>query len=358
LETLLRDLSYGARLFRRQPGSTLLAVITLSLGIGANAVIYSLLHAVLLRPLPFPDAQRLVAIVDNFRADGQSNVPPTVPELLDLRAASRQLTGISFFDIRDVQTSGGTEPARAVSARIDSAFLGTIGVQPALGRLFVADDHTPGRDQVVILTDGFWRRNLAADPAAVGRRIIVNGAAHEIVGVLPAGFAFDYLSNEPIELYVPFPGDVAYRSRTGEFANVRRVTAIARLGPDVTLAQAAAEVGVMSERLRTDHPQLYRRGSDGQDRGFLMTVTPLREVIGGRARSVVLLLFGAVGLVLLIACVNTAQFLLARAVERQHEVSIRLALGAGRGRLLRQFLTEASLLALVATGLGLFRLSS
>jgi predicted permease len=355
LETLLRDLSYGARLFRRQPGSTLLAVITLSLGIGANAVIYSLLHAVLLRPLPFPDAHRLVAVVDNFRADGQSNVPPTVPELLDLRAASRQLTGISFFDVRDVQTSGGTEPARAVSARIDSAFLGTLGVHPALGRLFVAGDHTPGRDQVVILTDGFWRRNLAGDPAAVGRRIVVNGAAHEIVGVLPAEFAFDYLSSEPIELYVPFPGDAAYRSRTGEFAGVRRVTAIARLGPDVTLAQAAAEVEVVSERLRTDHPQLYRRGSDGQDRGFRMTVTPLREVIAGRARPVVLLLFGAVGLVLLIACVNTAQFLLARAVERHHEVSIRLALGAGRGRLLRQFLTEASLLALVATGLGLFQ---
>ena len=165
IRTILRDLSYGARLFRRQPTSTLLAVLTLSLGVGANAVIYSLLHAVLLRPLPFPDAHRLVAVVDNFRADGQSNVPPTVPELLDLRAASQQLTGISFFDIRDVQTRGGTEPARAVAARVDSAFLGTLGIQPALGRLFVADDHTPGRDSVVILSDRFWRRNLDADRA-------------------------------------------------------------------------------------------------------------------------------------------------------------------------------------------------
>lgn len=355
IRTILRDLSYGARLFRRQPTSTLLAVLTLSLGVGANAVIYSLLHAVLLRPLPFPDAHRLVAVVDNFRADGQSNVPPTVPELLDLREATQQLTGISFFDIRDVQTSGGTEPARAVAARVDSAFLGTLGIQPALGRLFVADDHTPGRDSVVILSDRFWRRNLDADPAAVGRRIVVNAVPYEIVGVLPAGFTFDYLSNEPIELYVPFPGDVAYRSRAGEFANVRRVTAIARLGPGVTMPQAAAEVETVSQRLRADHPQLYRRGSDGVDRGFVMTLTPLHDIVAGRGRSVVLLLFGAVGLVLLIACVNTAQFLLARAVERQHEVSVRLALGASRGRLLRQFLTEASLLAMMATALGLLQ---
>lgn len=355
IDTVARDLWYGARLFRRQPGATLLAVLTLSLGIGANAVIYSLLHAVLLRPLPFPDAHRLVAVVDNFHAVGQSNVPPTVPELLDLRAVSQQLTGISFFDVRDVQTSGGTEPARAVAARVDSVFLGTLAVRPAMGRLFVADDHTPGRDQVVILTDRFWRRNLDADAAAVGRRIVVNGADHEIVGVLPAGFAFDYLSAEPIELYLPFPGDVSYRSRTGDFANVRRVTAIARLKPGVTMAQAGAEVEAVSQRLRADHPQLYRRGSDGRELGFVMTLTPLHDVVAGRARSIVLLLFGAVGLVLLIACVNTAQFLLARAVERQHEVSIRLALGASRGRLLRQFLTEASLLAVVATALGLLQ---
>lgn len=355
IATVLRDLIYGVRLFRRQAGSTLLAVLTLSLGVGANAVIYSLLHAVLLRPLPFPDAQRLVAVVDNFRVDGQLNVPPSVPEVLDLRAASQQLTGISFYDIRDVQTSGGSEPARAVSARVDSAFLATLGVQPALGRLFVADDHTPGRDQVVILSDGFWRRNLNADSAAVGRHIVVNDMPYEIVGVLPAGFAFDYFSAEPIELYVPFPGDVSYRSRTGEFANVRRVTAIARLKPDVTMAQAAAEVETVSQRLLADHPQLYRRGSDGVDRGFVMTVAPLREIAAGSGRSVVLLLFGAVGLLLMIACVNTAQFLLARAVERQQEVSVRLALGASRGRLLRQFLTEASLLAIVATAFGLLQ---
>jgi len=355
IETLLRDLWYGARLFLRQPGTTFLAVLTLSLGIGANAVIYSLLHAVLLRPLPFPEAERLVAVVDNYRTDGVRNVSPTVPELLDVRAASRHLDALSFYDTRDVQVSGGTEPARAFSARVEAGFLGTLGVKPALGRLFTPEDHAPGRDRIVILTDAFWRRNFGADPEVIDHRIIVNGVANTVVGVLPPGFSFDYLSSEPVELYVPFPLSATYTSRSAEFANVRRVTAVARLKPGVTLQQASAEVHAVSQRLRADHPQLYRRGSDGQDLGFSMSLTPLREIVVGRARPIVVLLSGAVGLVLLIACVNTAQFLLARAVERQQEVAIRAALGAGAGRLLRQFLTEASLLAFVAAAVGILQ---
>ena len=355
IETLFRDLAYGARMFRRQPGTTFLAILTLSLGIGANTVIFSLLHAALLRPLPFPSADRLVAVVDNFRADGAVNVPPTVPELLDVRAATRTLDPISFFDMRDAQINGGTEPARVFSARIEAEFFRTLGVQPALGRLFAAGDHEPGRDRVVILSDSFWRRNFGADPAAVDRGIVVNGVPHTIVGVLPPGVTFDYFSAEPIELYVPFPMNPIYTQRTAEFANVRRVTAIARLRPDATLATASAELLAVSERLRADHAPLYRRGSDGQDLGFSISVTPLRDVVVGNTRRIVLMLFTAVGLVLLIASVNTAQFLLARAVERQPEVLMRTALGAGRTQLLRQFLTEALLLATIAAALGLLQ---
>jgi putative ABC transport system permease protein len=356
IETLFRDLAYGARMFRRQPGTTLLAVLTLSLGIGANTVIFSLLHATLLRPLPFPSADRLVAVVDNFRADGAVNVPPTVPELLDVRAASRTLDPISFFDMRDAQINGGTEPARAWSARIESEFFRTLGVQPALGRLFAPDDHESGRDRVVILSDSFWRRNFGADPGAVDRGIVVNGVPHTVVGVLPPGVTFDFFSAEPIELYVPFPMGPIYTLRTGEFANVRRVTAaIARLKPDATIDSATAELLTVSERLRASYTSLYRRGSDGQDLGFSMGVTPLRELVVGNTRPIVVMLFTAVGLVLLIACVNTVQFLLARAVERQPEVLIRTALGAGRVRLLRQFLTEALLLATIAAALGLLQ---
>ena len=355
IETLFRDLSYGARMFRRQPGSTALAVVTLSLGIGANTVIYSLLHAALLQPLPFPDPDRLVGVVDTYRIDGTANGPPTIPEILDVRTASRTLDPISFFDTRDAQINGGTEPARAFSARIEADFFKTLSVQPALGRLFTQADHEDDLNRVVILSDNFWRRNFGADPQLVGRGIIVNGAPHTVVGVLPAGVSFDYFSSEPIELYVPYPMDPTYTSRSAEFASVRRVVAIARLKHDATMAQAIAELQTVSQRLRADYAPLYRRGSDGQDLGFAMSVVPVRQLVVSGDRPVLLMLFAAVGLVLLIACVNTAQFLLARAVERQPEVLIRTALGAGSGRLLRQFLTEALLLAGLAAALGLLQ---
>ena len=355
IDSLARDLIYGARMFLRQPGTTFLAVLTLSLGIGANTVIYSLLHAALLRPLPFPSPDRLVAVVDNFATQSQFDISPTVPETLDVRAASRTLDPVSFFDTRDVQINGGTEPVRAISARIDVDFLRTLGVQPALGRLFTARDG----ERIVILSDAIWRRNFGADPALIDRTIIVNAAPHTVIGVLPPGVNFDYFTPEPIELYVPYPTSAEYTSRTGSFSSVRRVLAIARLRDTATLEQADAELRTIGQRLKSDHPQLYRRGTDGQDLGFTMGAAPLRRLVLGRgARTAVLVLFAAVGLVLLIACANTAQFLMARAIERRPEVVIRSALGAGAGRLLRQFLTEAFLFAAVAAALGVLQASA
>jgi len=355
IDSLARDLVYGARMFLRQPGTTFLAVLTLSLGIGANTVIYSLLHAALLRPLPFPSPDRLVAVVDNFATQSQFDISPTVPETLDVRAASRTLDPVSFFDTRDVQINGGTEPVRAISARIDVDFLRTLGVQPALGRLFTARDG----ERVVILSDAIWRRNFGADPALIDRTIIVNAAPHTVIGVLPPGVNFDYFTPEPIELYVPYPTSAEYTSRSGSFSSVRRVLAIARLRDTATIEQADAELRTIGQRLKSDHPQLYRRGTDGQDLGFSMGAAPLRQLVLGRgARTAVLVLFAAVGLVLLIACANTAQFLMARAIERRPEVVIRSALGAGAGRLLRQFLTEAFLFAAVAAALGVLQASA
>ena len=346
---------HAVRQYARQPGTTMLAVLSLSLGIGANAVIFSFLHAVLLRPLPFPDAGRLVAIVDRFQADGLTNMAPTVPEMLDVRRSSTHLAGISFYDMRDVQTTGGSEPARAFAARVEASFLGILGVRPALGRLFVDGEGTPGRDPVVILTDGFWRRNFGADPSVIGRSLVVNGVPNTVVGVLPADFSFDYHSAETIELYVPFPLDDDYTLRTSQYTSVRRVTAIGRLKDGSSIEQAGAEVQAISRSIATEHPSLYRRGSDGQDLGFAMQVVPIRDILMGSSRAIVLLLFGAVVLVLLIACLNTAQFLLARAFERQPEVAVRRALGASRARLIRQFLTEALLLSAAATVVGLLQ---
>ena len=359
IDSLWRDLVYGARMFLRQPGTSFLAVLTLSLGIGANTVIYSLLHAAMIRPLPFSSPERLVAVVDDFVTQNQFDVSPTVPETLDVREATRTLDPVSFFDTRDVQINGGTEPVRAISARIEADFLRTLGVQPALGRTFNAGDHQQGRDRVVILSDAFWRRNFGADPAVIDRTIIVNAAPHTVIGVLPPGVSFDYFTPEPIELYVPYPMTPDYTSRTGSFSSVRRVIAIARLRDTATLEQADAELRTIGQRLKSDHPQLYRRGSDGQDLGFAMGAAPLRQLVLGRgARTAVLVLFAAVGLVLLIACANTAQFLMARAIERRPEVVIRSALGAGAGRLLRQFLTEAFLFAAVAASLGVLQASA
>jgi putative ABC transport system permease protein len=239
------------------------------------------------------------------------------------------------------------------AARVEASFLTLLGVRPAHGRLFVAGEDRPGRDRVIVLGDGLWRRSFGADPAVVGRALMVNGAAHTVVGVLPPEFAFDYWSAEPIEMYVPFPMNPTYTSRSAEFASVRRVAAVARLKPRLSLQDASSELQAISQALTKEHPGLYRRGSDGQELGFFMDVRPLKDAVSAQSRPIVMLLFGGVGLVLLIACVNTVQFLLAQSIEREGEVAIRRALGAGRSRLVRQFLSEALLLAGAAAGVGL-----
>ena len=360
IDSLARDLAYGARMFLRQPGTSFLAVLTLSLGIGANTVIYSLLHAALLRPLPFPSPDRLVAVVDNFVTQNQFDASPTVPETLDVRAASRTLDPVSFFDMRDVQINGGTEPVRAISARIEADFLRTLAVQPALGRT-VQRRRSPARPRSrrhperCVLAPEFRRRSEGdrshhhrqCRSAYRGRR----AAAGRELRLLHAG------TDRAVRAVSDDAGvHVANGARS---ASVRRVIAIARIRDTATIEQADAELRTIGQRLKSDHPQLYRRGSDGQDLGFTMGAAPLRRIVLGRgARTAVMLLFAAVGLVLLIACANTAQFLMARAIERRPEVVIRAALGAGTGRLLRQFLTEAFLFAAVATALGVLQASA
>ena len=352
LDTLARDLRHGVRLLLRQPVLASFAVLTLALGIGANATMFSLLNAALLQPLPFPESDRLVAIVDGFRTAGATGLPPTVPELLDVRYSSRTLEGVSFYDTRDFQINGGSEPERVFAARVEASFLALLGARPAYGRLFEANENLPGNDRVVILSDSLWRRNFAADPAVIGRQLILNGAAASIIGVLPPEFSFDYQSAERIEMYVPFPMNSNYTSRDAPFVNVRRVSAIARLKPGYSVESAAVELQTLSLSLANQYPAIYRRGSDSQDTGFVMTVKPLHEALT-RSQDGLALLQAAVGLVLLIACVNTAQFLISRSLDRQAEVAVRGALGAGHGRLVGQFLTEAMILGAAGGALGL-----
>ena len=344
------DLRHGARVFLRQPLRTGIAVVTLSLAIGANTAIFSVLNAVLFRPFPFPAADRIVLVVERLRSGGGTS--PTIPEIIDLRARSRTLEAITFFDTRDFQVEGGPEPLRVSGARVDPGFLAMVGARPAHGRLFTDVDSAERSPAVLLLSDGFWRRHFAADAGVVGRSLIVNGAAYTVAGVLAADFSLRFLSGEP-EIYVPYPLTPAYSLRTGEFANVRRVQTIGRIAPGVSRSAVTAELETMAAGLATEYPQLY--ADFGGAANFVIDVEPLRDAISASTRPYLLLLFGAVALVLLVGCVNAAQFLLSHAIEREPEVALRSALGAGRSRLVSQFLSETLAFVLAAAALGVLQ---
>jgi putative ABC transport system permease protein len=349
-----RDLRVALRMARRQPGLAALTMITLSLGVGATASVFALIDGMLIRPLPYHDADRLVTVGDTFRT-GPPRTGPTIPELLDVRAAATVFEGLSWVDWRDFQIGGGTEPARVMGARAEVALLQVLGVTPALGRLFTEADATPGQPPVAILTDGLWRTNFAADAAIVGKRIVLNGLPTEVVGVLPAGFQFDFFAADPVDLYVPYPMIAAYTSRTAEFANVRRVIAVGRLKRGVAQEQADAEVVAVARRIEADHADLYRIGADRRDVGFAMHAEPLQRTLFAGSERTATLLSTAAALLLLIACVNMGQFLLAHALERRTEIAVRSALGASRVRLVRQLAAESLVLAAIAAAGGLLQ---
>jgi predicted permease len=345
------DARHGVRVFLRQPLRTAVAVVTLSLAVGANTAIFSVLHAVMFRPFAFPAADRAVVVVERLRSGGGTS--PTIPEVLDLRARSRTLEQVTFFDTRDFQVDGGAEPARVLGARVDARLLPLVGAQPVLGRLFADADSADASPRVLLLSDGFWRRQFGADPAVVGRTLAVNGAAHAIVGVLSQEFGPTFLMAEPPEIYVPYPMTPDYALRSGEFANVRRVMTIGRTAPDVSREAVSAELATIAAALATEHPALY--ADLGGAANFVIDVEPLRAAVGDGSRAPLLLLFGAVAVVLLIGCVNAAQFLLSHAIEREPEVALRGALGASRGRLIGQFLSETLVLTLTATIAGVLQ---
>jgi predicted permease len=347
VDDFLSDVRYAVRVFARQPVLTGIAVLTLALGIGANAAIYSVLNAVLFRPLPFADADRAVLLNERLRSGG--GMSPTIPEILDIRARSQSFDVVTFFDTRDAQIDGGSEPAHVQTARVDAAYLPLVGARPALGRLLTEADSAEGSPRVVLLSDGFWRRNFGAAPDIVGRTITVNGASHQIAGVLSPD-SHMFLSGGQ-EMYVPYPLVPTYTQRTAEFANVRRVMTVGRLKRGVSFEAASADLASVAAGLIAEHPHLYKEFGDAGN--FVIDVQPLREAIGESGQRPLFLLFGAVIVVLLIACVNAAQFLMSHAIEREPEVALRSALGAGRARLVRQFLSETLLLAVSAGALGL-----
>lgn len=349
LASSFQDLRHGLVLMRRDPGVSALIVLVLALGIGGNAAVFTLLKAAFLDRLPFRDAGRLVTIIEN---DGWI---PTVSEFLEIQKHSRTLEGMAFAEHRDMQLSGTGEPTRIFAARVTASFFPLLGVHPAQGRTFVDDENQPDRPPVVILTDRFWRSRLGSDPRVLGRTLRLDGQPAMVVGVLPSGFHFDYPTldiAEPVDIYVSYPLEpfsTFDRAANGQGVTVR---VLARLREGVTLEQAESDLWDTALVLARENTSPYP-GHAHDPVMFGFDAKPLRDSIVGSQRSLLWLLLGGVGVLLLIACANTAQLLLARSLRRGREIAVRSALGASRLRLIRQFLLEGLVLALCGGVAGL-----
>ena len=332
LETLLQDLRYGARTLRKSPGFTMVALLTLALGIGANTAIFSLVNGVLFQPLPYPHPDRLVAFTVYF---------PKGPLVL-MREQSRTMDLVGFSDNKEFNLTGSGDPVRLVGNAVSADFFSVLGEQAAMGRTFHKGEDQPGKDNEVILSRALWERRFQADTNIIGRWITLEGVDRQIVGVMSADFQF---FSPKAELWVPLRLDPR---NIGDYWGDSYMALIGRLRPGATVEQARAELKAMRPRVLAAFA--WRMPDDWL---INASVASLEEAIVGDARGKLLILLGAVGLLLLIACANVANLLLARATTREKEVAVRVALGAGRWRILRQLITESVLLSLLGAALGL-----
>jgi putative ABC transport system permease protein len=335
---VLQDLRYAVRTLARSPLFTSIAVACLALGIGVNSTIFSVVDGVLLQPYPYPDAHQIVVLNSTNQKSGVNRSIISWPDFEEYRDQNTTLSTLAAFTGRSLTISdGSTDPERYSGATISWTTFGLLGIRPALGRDFGPDDDRPGAEPVVLLSDDVWRRRYGADPAVVGRAISINGRPHTIIGVMPPKFLFW----ETQRLWVPL-GDYTREMTRSD----RALMVFARMKPGVSMDQARADVSGIAARLAATYP------ADNENWGAV--VRPLREwMLPAQVRLMVLAMMGAVTLVLLIACANVANLLLARASVRHREISIRSALGAGRWRIVRQLLTEAVVIGLVSAPLGI-----
>jgi len=333
--TLLQDMRYGLRILVKNPGFTVVAVVTLALGIGANTAIFSLVNGVFLRPLGYKRSGRLVFVAATNRRLGSRLDVTSYPDFADWRAQNHVFSGLAAYRPQTYDLSGGSLPERIRGVRISEDLFPLLEEKPVLGRAFLPEEYQPGKNHVVLVGDGLWRQLFGTDPGLIGRTLKLNDEIYTVIGILPPGFAFP--PNEHASLYTPLVPD-AQRGHGWLWA-------VGRLETGISLMQAQAEMDTIARRLERQYPKT--------DKGQGVNVMPLQEHVVGDLRPAFLVFVCGVGMVLLIACANCANLMLGRATARSRELAVRAALGAGRKRLIRQLLTESVLLSLLGGASGL-----
>jgi putative ABC transport system permease protein len=337
---LWQDTRYGARMLRKSPGLTLVALLSLALGMGAISTIFSFVNGILLRPLPYPHSERLVLLDETAPRKGDSSMGVSYPNFLDWRVRNQSFEDIACYDTSGFAMAGGAsasnEPEQIKGAFVNQGLFEILGVAPILGRTFTADEDQPDHDLVVIVSYGLWQRRFGGDPNILGQTLIMNNRPRVVIGVMPKGFQFP----EVADAWGPLALTPKTYTRTDH-----GFSAIARLKPGVSLEQAQAEMTNIAAGIEAENPVT--------NEGLGVNVINLRANLVGDYKKALLILLGVVAFVLLIACVNVANLLLARATARQKEIAIRAALGADRKRIFRQLLTESLLLGLISGALGL-----
>jgi putative ABC transport system permease protein len=344
-QILKSDCGYALRMMQKNPGFTTVAILTLALGIGANTAIFSVVHSVLLRPLPYPQAQQLIFIRQQEKKLGIEDLSFSVKEIEDYRTQNRTLSGLVEYHAMSFTLFGHGDPERVRTGVVSANYFDLFGIQPLLGRTFLPDDDKLGAPPVLLLSYEYWKNNFGSDPSIVGKTFEMNDKVHTVVGVLP-----------PVPQY-PNENDV-YMSTSAcpfrsskmhlEDRDMRMMKIFGRLKPGVTVAQASADAATIAAGLKMAYPKSYPENA-----GFTSAATPLQQELTKDARPTLLLLLGAAAFVLLIACANVANLTLARMARRERELAVRSALGAGRSRILRQLLTESFLMAFAGGVLGL-----